>query len=287
MNEVKLTKKEQELVNIFIANELILAEYLKKVLSQKERNKKVLKEKLMFHLSPENSSGTSLIPYGRQGQAEFRKELRQAIESVDDKEFTKFIQAQFAFPYTPLDKINLIIYTESIVASQGYARIMEKGWSEIIGRTLKGVEDKNKIRDIILLLKWADGRDILTFKEMLLLNGYRVGQSMTKEITRNIVGGTKLSTIDTIINKRHRIQENDLKRIVETSSTFYTNNSFYWWFSVLYGINLWRHVSVLDERTTELCWSRHGKVWETKELVQGITIPPLHYHCRSILVPVI
>lgn len=287
MKEVKLSKKEQELTNVFIANELILWKHLKKVLTQKERNKKILKEKLMFHLSPEKGSDSFLIPYGRQEQSGFRKDLREAIELVDDREFTKFIKAQFSFPYTPLDKINLIIYTESIIASQDYAEIMEKGWSEIINRTLKDVEDKNRIRNMILLLKWSDGRDILTFREMLLLNGYRVGQSMTREITRNIVGGTKLTAIDTIINKRHRIQENDLKRIVETSSTFYSNNSFYERYTEIYGIKLWKHVSVLDDRTTELCWSRHGKVWESKELVQGITVPPLHYHCRSILMPVI
>ena len=111
MQEVKLTKEETKLVNIFIANEIILGGYLTKVLKQKERNKRILKERLMSHLSHQNDPGQSLIPYGRQEQGEFRKELVEAIETVDDKEFTKFIKEQIHYPYTPLDKIKLLIYT--------------------------------------------------------------------------------------------------------------------------------------------------------------------------------
>lgn len=287
MNEDKLTKEETTIVNLFIANELILTKYYKDVMANQARNKKIFKERLMANIESHSSSDDFLIPYGRSGQAEFREELAEAIAIVDDSEFTKFIRKQVTYPYTPLDKIKLLIYTELVIASQGYANTLEIGWSEIINKTLGEVEDKERIRNLILGLVWADGRDSLTFYNRVVLNGYRVAQSMVREITSEVVGGVRPSTVDTIINKRYRIQGNDLKRVIETSSTFYTNNTFFEKYSILYGANLWRHVSILDDRTTELCWSRHGKVWETRELVQGVTIPPLHYRCRSILMPVL
>lgn len=283
----KLSKTDISLTNTFIANEKVLAKYYQDVLAQQRRNKEVLKERLMGNLKSDFTSDGALIPYGRTEQKLFRQDLEDAIEVIDDKEFTKFIKKQFKYPYTPLDKINLLIYTELVLASKSYASTLEIGWSEIINRTLGDMEDRDRIRNLILGLMWTDGRDILTFYDRVMLNGYRVAQSTVQEITREVVGGVRLSTVDAIINKRLRIQGNDLKRIVETSSTFYTNNSFFEKYTILYGMSLWRHISVLDDRTTELCWSRHGKVWETRELEQGVTIPPLHYRCRSVLVPVI
>ena len=43
--------------------------------------------------------------------------------------------------------------------------------------------------------------------------------------------------------------------------------------------------AVLDEKTSYQCSSHHGKVYAIDELISGITQPPLHPNCRSILLP--
>lgn len=43
--------------------------------------------------------------------------------------------------------------------------------------------------------------------------------------------------------------------------------------------------AVMDERTSEVCSSLDGKVFELGEFIDRVT-PPLHFNCRSILVPV-
>ncbi|ENA3276235.1 phage head morphogenesis protein, partial [Acinetobacter baumannii] len=45
-----------------------------------------------------------------------------------------------------------------------------------------------------------------------------------------------------------------------------------------------RFVSVLDGRTSKLCASLDGSVWEINDPAKRV--PPLHPNCRSILVPV-
>jgi SPP1 gp7 family putative phage head morphogenesis protein len=55
-------------------------------------------------------------------------------------------------------------------------------------------------------------------------------------------------------------------------------------------IKSYRHVSALDSRTSEVCVVRDGKRWksETKEPIGhnlSFRVPPLHWNCRSTLIP--
>lgn len=45
-----------------------------------------------------------------------------------------------------------------------------------------------------------------------------------------------------------------------------------------------RYSAIMDGRTTELCRGLHGRLF-TRETIGGF-IPPLHFNCRSILLPV-
>jgi uncharacterized protein with gpF-like domain len=44
----------------------------------------------------------------------------------------------------------------------------------------------------------------------------------------------------------------------------------------------YEYSAILDDRTTEICEKLHGKVQRD----WGTMVPPNHYQCRSILVPV-
>lgn len=47
----------------------------------------------------------------------------------------------------------------------------------------------------------------------------------------------------------------------------------------------WQHISVLDNRTSDICWSRAFKVWDADRNPKGhdipFAMPPLHPRCRS------
>lgn len=51
-----------------------------------------------------------------------------------------------------------------------------------------------------------------------------------------------------------------------------------------YDTEYFEYVAILDERTTEICYSLHGKIFH-----RGKTniIPPNHYNCRSVVVPAV
>lgn len=46
-----------------------------------------------------------------------------------------------------------------------------------------------------------------------------------------------------------------------------------------------RYVATLDSRTTEVCMAHDGREWRADD--PDISVPPLHFQCRSTLVPVI
>lgn len=48
-----------------------------------------------------------------------------------------------------------------------------------------------------------------------------------------------------------------------------------------------RYSSILDERTTEVCRFLHGKVFKPKEKALEELLPPNHFNCRSIVVPIV
>lgn len=43
-------------------------------------------------------------------------------------------------------------------------------------------------------------------------------------------------------------------------------------------------VAVIDARTTEGCRQKHGTVYNRSEYVEGVTVPPCHWCCRSSIV---
>ena len=53
-----------------------------------------------------------------------------------------------------------------------------------------------------------------------------------------------------------------------------------------YGITKVRFVATIDDRTTDVCKSKDGNVYNIEDLVVGENLPPLHYSCRSTIEPV-
>jgi hypothetical protein len=53
----------------------------------------------------------------------------------------------------------------------------------------------------------------------------------------------------------------------------------------------YQHLSVMDKRTTQTCIFRNGLVWDKNKNPEGhntkFALPPLHWHCRSIIVPLL
>lgn len=114
--------------------------------------------------------------------------------------------------------------------------------------------------------------------EYAIRDGISSGKS-NQEIVQRIRGTKRLNYEDGLLTST----KSDIDRTVRTVRSHVSNQAYLDTFNKI-GFEYVRFVSVLDGRTTKLCASLDGSVWEVNDPAKRV--PPLHPNCRSILVPV-
>ncbi|WP_269915513.1 minor capsid protein [Acinetobacter sp. HY1485] len=114
--------------------------------------------------------------------------------------------------------------------------------------------------------------------ENVLRDGLSLGQT-NEQIVRRIKGTKKLGYADGLLNQTR----SSIDGIVRTARSHVANVTYSEIYKAL-GTEYLKFVSVLDSRTSKMCGSLDGTVWEINS--PNIRRPPLHRRCRSILVGV-
>ncbi|WP_337077794.1 minor capsid protein [Acinetobacter pittii] len=114
--------------------------------------------------------------------------------------------------------------------------------------------------------------------EYAIRDGISSGKTNQQIVQR--IGGTKrLNYEDGILTS----SKSDIDRTVRTVRSHVANQTYLSSFNQI-GFEYVKLVATLDGRTSKLCASLDGSVWKIDDPVKRV--PPLHPHCRSILVPV-
>ncbi|MGK8800966.1 minor capsid protein [Acinetobacter seifertii] len=114
--------------------------------------------------------------------------------------------------------------------------------------------------------------------EYAIRDGISTGKT-NQEIIQRIRGTKRLNFEDGLLNST----KSDIDRTVRTIRSHVANQAYLDSYKKI-GFEYVRLVSVLDGRTSKLCASLDGTIWEIND--PSKRVPPLHPHCRSILVPV-
>lgn len=75
------------------------------------------------------------------------------------------------------------------------------------------------------------------------------------------------------------------KMIVETETTYYYNKTRRAVFDQSADVTHYLFMAIRDHRTTEWCKSRHGLVYAKDDPLLKAESPPVHYNCRSEILP--
>ncbi|RZG79495.1 phage head morphogenesis protein [Acinetobacter pittii] len=114
--------------------------------------------------------------------------------------------------------------------------------------------------------------------EYAIRDGISSGKTNQQIVQR--IGGTKrLNYEDGILTS----SKSDIDRTVRTVRSHVANQAYLRSFNQI-GFEYVKLVATLDGRTSKLCASLDGTVWKINDPAKRV--PPLHPHCRSILVPV-
>lgn len=296
-----LTEEEKTILLLFLANERSMKKFQQKLVSEQDVARRTIKlevNKLLHDIA--RKEGRNLVVYYR--------DLVQRMNRKQIKDFNALVKSLSkstggAFPSWLKKEVrriqreptirNLLLFLSNYPIVQLNDRFVQMAggeWGQLaedIGNGyLKyfGTEKTLGKQKGLLAVIWHSGNDLLNFKERIELNARRVGIALFIALEQEIVQSGSLETIDEVIDKRLDIQERDFQRLTQTGSTLVSNIGLLRAFE-LAGYNAFQHISVLDNRTTPLCISRHGKIFPLSEAVQGVTVPPLHDRCRSGVVP--
>ncbi|MDC4585409.1 minor capsid protein [Acinetobacter baumannii] len=114
--------------------------------------------------------------------------------------------------------------------------------------------------------------------EYAIRDGISSGKT-NQEIVQRIRGTKRLNFEDGLLSG----SKFDIDRTVRTVRSHVANQACLYSFNQI-GFEYVRLVATLDGRTSKLCASLDGAVWEINDPAKRV--PPLHPNCRSILVPV-
>lgn len=124
------------------------------------------------------------------------------------------------------------------------------------------------------------------FSERIWGRTEEINAAIKEELLVQFMTGRSYRKTAAEIETRMSVGAMEARRLVRTESTYIANRAELDSYKAC-GIKQYRYMATLDMRTSEICQSMDGKVFDVDEGVQGTNVPPLHPWCRSTTIPVI
>ena len=117
---------------------------------------------------------------------------------------------------------------------------------------------------------WNNKQKLISDLETVFVRGVAINAD-PDELSRTISKSTGTS-----FRNSQRLVYTELAHIIETARKSSYKD---------YGVTKYQFVATLDDRTSILCASTDGMIFNVKDAVEGVNWPPLHPWCRSTTVP--
>lgn len=295
MNNDKL---ESSVIKLAIENEKDTLKTISSILLIHRDYRRKLKEELSYHLQKYLNYNDNrvdyhslMLPLGFKDINEYKKRVKEMEQRAKGNYYVEHWLNK-AKRKKPKNRLQAILFYISFSLT-----FFSQEWLELSEWLLDGIAEKTFDHYLtihgesavtpsphIMDTEWNDGYSSKSVKDRIIDNNDKVIMVIALMLEREMIINPTINDLNKIIDKRLNVQENDIRRHMETYSTLATNKGLLLAYAHL-GKCL-KHISVLDNRTTDLCRSRDGVIFPVSEAVFGVTIPPLHYRCRSIVVEV-
>lgn len=145
------------------------------------------------------------------------------------------------------------------------------------------MEQEQAAKKVIDSIWCADGKH---WSDRIWRDKDRLQQRIEKGLFDNVSRGiSKDRMVEELIND-FNVEFHSADRIMRTELTYVQNSAA----SNRYqssGVDRYKIVAALDDRTSQECREANGKIYKFSEAVVGETMPPLHTNCRSTIIPII
>lgn len=127
---------------------------------------------------------------------------------------------------------------------------------------------------------WKDGH----FSTSIWNNQKKLIQSLTDVITQAIITGKSYSDATKALEEKMKTGSNNAARIISTEMAAVASEAQQDMFEEL-DVKKYVIVATLDDRTSQICQSLDGKIFDQKDYKVGVTAPPFHPNCRTSTAP--
>lgn len=145
--------------------------------------------------------------------------------------------------------------------------------------------DKNKINQVIGKPWLSDGK---TFSDRIWQDKEQLINTLRTKITQSFITGSTLDEavedISKFVSDKIKNKEYVARRLLETESVAYASKAQIEAFKSI-DVEKYEIVATLDLHTSEICQEMDGKVFNISDQEIGVTVPPFHSHCRTVIAP--
>lgn len=145
--------------------------------------------------------------------------------------------------------------------------------------------DRNKINQVIGKPWLSDGK---TFSDRIWQDKEQLINTLRTKITQSFITGSTLDEavedISKFVSDKIKNKEYVARRLLETESAAYASKAQIEAFKSI-DVEKYEIVATLDLHTSEICQEMDEKVFNISDQEIGVTVPPFHSHCRTVIAP--
>jgi phage protein len=127
-------------------------------------------------------------------------------------------------------------------------------------------------------------KDNTNWSKRIWGNDSKLVNTLHTNLTQNIITGKPLKDIIDTIEERFNVERNIATRLIMTESAAYHSKAKERCMKDL-GCEKYEVIATLDDRTSHICRSMDGKIFDMKDYEVGVTASPFHSNCRSVTAP--
>lgn len=125
------------------------------------------------------------------------------------------------------------------------------------------------------------------YSEQLWGNTDSLAQKLKEVFKQGFIRGDSPQDMAREIRKEFNVARSRAETLVRTDATAVINRATIKRYQKA-GLEYYRILVVLDDRTTQICRriAQEDKLYKLEDAQVGVNMPPFHYNCRSTIMPV-
>lgn len=178
---------------------------------------------------------------------------------------------------------------EQLLSTKMYGEAVRESYRKTAFDVFKGASRGSTFADIdtrtvdkILETKFYGSN----YSERIWANTDHLVKNIQEVISRAVATGQSyersVREIQTIFN----VKRSDAARLVRTETNYFQNRGELESYDEL-GVDKYIIIATLDDRTSEICRSMDGKIFDVAKAKPGTNTPPFHPYCRTTIAPYI